>query len=93
MRSNSAPLLPGAYRAEWFSGRRDSMFAQQIRLQLAYCRALKTTELTVWRRYTCLRAIRPIPFAAWYRERNISPDQAARLTVANESARSFPAQR
>ena len=47
----------GAYRAEWFSGRRDSMFAQQIRLLLAYCRALKTTELTVRQRYTCLRAI------------------------------------
>jgi hypothetical protein len=27
------------------------MFAQQIRLLLAYCRALNTTELTVWQRY------------------------------------------
>jgi hypothetical protein len=35
--------------------------------------------------------IRPVPFAAWCRERNISPDQAARLTFANEAARSFPA--
>jgi hypothetical protein len=35
--------------------------------------------------------IRPVPFAAWCRERNISPDQAARLTFANETARSFPA--
>ena len=37
--------------------------------------------------------IRPVPFAAWCRERNISPDQAARLTFANETARSFPARR
>ena len=35
--------------------------------------------------------IHPVPFAAWCRERNISPDQAARLTFANETARSFPA--
>lgn len=35
--------------------------------------------------------IRPVPFAAWCRERNVSPDQAARLTFANETARSFPA--
>jgi hypothetical protein len=37
--------------------------------------------------------IRPVPFAAWCRERNISPDQAARLTFANESARNLPARR
>jgi hypothetical protein len=37
--------------------------------------------------------IRPVPFAAWCKERNISPDQAARLTFANETARSFPARR
>jgi len=35
--------------------------------------------------------IRPVPFAAWCRERNISPDQAARLTFANESARNLAA--
>jgi hypothetical protein len=35
--------------------------------------------------------IRPIAFAAWCKERNISPDQAARLTFANETARSSPA--
>jgi glycosyltransferase involved in cell wall biosynthesis len=49
--------VSGAYRAMWFSGRRDSMFTQQIRLLLAYCRALYTTELTTRQRYTCLRAI------------------------------------
>jgi hypothetical protein len=37
--------------------------------------------------------IRPVPFAAWCRERNISPDQAARLTFANESARNLAARR
>jgi hypothetical protein len=30
--------------------------------------------------------IRPVPFAAWCEERNVSPDQAARLTFANEAA-------
>ena len=35
--------------------------------------------------------IRPAPFAAWCKERNTSPDQAARLTFANEAARSSPA--
>jgi hypothetical protein len=29
--------------------------------------------------------IRPIPFAAWCDERNISPDQAARLIFVNEA--------
>jgi hypothetical protein len=37
--------------------------------------------------------IRPIPFAAWCKERNIPPNQAARLTFANETARSFSVQR
>ena len=37
--------------------------------------------------------IRPVPFAAWCRERNISPDQRARLTFANEAARSLSARR
>jgi hypothetical protein len=31
--------------------------------------------------------IRPVPFAAWCKERNFSPDQAARVTFANEAAR------
>jgi len=31
--------------------------------------------------------IRPVPFAAWCKERGILPDQAARLTFANETAR------
>ena len=31
--------------------------------------------------------IRPIPFAAWCDERNISPDQVARLIFVNEAAR------
>jgi hypothetical protein len=37
--------------------------------------------------------IRPGPFAAWCKERNVSLNQAARLTFANETARSFPAPR
>ena len=31
--------------------------------------------------------IRPVPFAAWCRARNVSPDQVARLTFVNEAAR------
>jgi hypothetical protein len=30
--------------------------------------------------------IRPIPFAAWCKERNVSPDQVARLIFVNEAA-------
>jgi len=35
--------------------------------------------------------IYPVPFAAWCKERNVSPNQAARLTFANESARNLAA--
>jgi hypothetical protein len=31
--------------------------------------------------------IRPVPFAAWCKERNLIPDQRTRLTFANEAAR------
>jgi hypothetical protein len=31
--------------------------------------------------------IRPAPFAAWCKERKLSPDQQARLTFVNEAAR------
>jgi hypothetical protein len=31
--------------------------------------------------------IRPVAFAVWCKERNVSPDQRARLTFANEAAR------
>jgi hypothetical protein len=36
--------------------------------------------------------IRPILFAVWCKERNVSPDQAARLTFANEAAQDFSLQ-
>jgi len=49
--------VSGAYRAQWFSGRRDSMFTQQVKLLLAYCRAMYTTDLTVRQRWDCLQAI------------------------------------
>jgi glycosyltransferase involved in cell wall biosynthesis len=47
----------GAYRAAWFSGRRDSLFAQQVRLLLAYCRVACTADLTISQRCSCLCAI------------------------------------
>ena len=31
--------------------------------------------------------IRPVPFAAWCKEQDILPDQAGRLTFANETAK------
>ena len=34
--------------------------------------------------------VRPAPFAAWRKERDVSPDQAARLTFVNEAARHPP---
>jgi hypothetical protein len=36
--------------------------------------------------------IRPRPFAAWCKQRNVFPDQAARLTFANQSARQLHSQ-
>lgn len=47
----------GAYRAAWFSGRHDSIFAQQIRLLLAYCSTAWRAELMVSQRCSCLYAI------------------------------------
>ena len=47
----------GAYRAMWFSGRRDSLFTQQIKLLIAYCRTVFTTQLTARQRYSCLYAV------------------------------------
>jgi hypothetical protein len=35
--------------------------------------------------------IHPLPFAAWCKERNVSPDQRARLTFVNEAKRDLPA--
>ena len=35
--------------------------------------------------------IRPAAFAAWCKERNVSPDQRARLTFANEAGRGLSA--
>ena len=46
-----------AYRAAWFSGRRDSLLFQQVKLLLGYCRALNITELTIMQRCACLQAI------------------------------------
>ena len=33
--------------------------------------------------------IRPVPFAAWCKVRNVSPDQRARVTFATEAARAL----
>jgi glycosyltransferase involved in cell wall biosynthesis len=49
--------VSGAYRAQWFSGRKDWIITQQIKLLLAYWRAMYTTELNPRQRYVCLQAI------------------------------------
>ncbi len=36
--------------------------------------------------------IRPLPFAAWCKQRKMSPDQRARLIFANETARHLHSQ-
>jgi hypothetical protein len=36
--------------------------------------------------------VRPVPFAAWCKKRNVLPAQGARLTFANEAARDLSAQ-
>ncbi len=74
------------------------LFSDPDKLPATYDGWLKRTELTekqfqkagfgvarIW--------VRPRPFAAWCKERNVSPDQAARLTFANESARNLAARR
>jgi hypothetical protein len=68
------------------------MFSDSYRLPATYHAWLKRAELTekqfqkagfgvarIW--------IRPRPFAAWCKEQNVSPDQAARLTFVNDAAR------
>ena len=73
-----------------------SLFSDPAKLPATYDAWLKRAEATerqlrkagfgvarIW--------IRPVPFAAWCKERNVSPDQAARLAFANESARNLAA--
>jgi glycosyltransferase involved in cell wall biosynthesis len=49
--------VSGQYRAQWFSGRRDSMVGQQLKLLLAYCRAPYAARLTARQRSACLQAV------------------------------------
>jgi len=68
------------------------LFSDPDKLPATYDAWLKRAELTekqfqkaglggarIWNRTR--------PFAAWCKERNVSPDQAARLIFANEAAR------
>src|SRR5262249_30873325 len=47
----------GAYRATWYSGRKDSLLAQQIRLLRAYCRSANMYQLSTTNRSRCFLAI------------------------------------
>lgn len=47
----------GSYQAMWFSGKKDHVFAQQIKLLAGYSRAVLSAELTSEQRYRCFAAI------------------------------------
>lgn len=47
----------GAYRAAWFSGQRETIFTQQLRLLAAYCRLAANADLPVSQRWSCLYAV------------------------------------
>jgi glycosyltransferase involved in cell wall biosynthesis len=47
----------GAYRAVWFSGKKDSISQQQLKLLVAYCRAVGRTDLPLRQKINCLTAI------------------------------------
>jgi len=47
----------GGYRAIWYSGRKDSLLAQQLKLLHAYCRSANMYKLSVANRSRCFLAI------------------------------------
>ena len=47
----------GSYRAKWFSGRKEHIFWQQLKLLAGYSRAPFSTELRPYQRYRCLSAV------------------------------------
>jgi hypothetical protein len=57
-------------------------FEEWLELALLAERRLQREGLAVAR-----IVIRPVPFAAWCKERNLIPDQRTRLTFSNEAAR------
>jgi glycosyltransferase involved in cell wall biosynthesis len=50
-------IASGAYRAAWFSGRRDTLLHQQLKLLMAYCRSVYTTDLSLQQRGSCFGSI------------------------------------
>jgi glycosyltransferase involved in cell wall biosynthesis len=47
----------GAYRAAWFSGGRDSLLEQQLKLLIAYCRSVHASKLSLQQRSSCFVSI------------------------------------
>ena len=47
----------GSYQAMWFSGKKDHIFAQQMKLLAGYSQAVLSAELTPEQRYRCLSVI------------------------------------
>ena len=66
-------------RPAWYAGRPHSIFTQQVKRLVAYCRALYTTELTMRQRATCLQAIARLAISKRQRRRQRSFGPAARL--------------
>ena len=49
--------VSGAYRAMWFSGRKDSLLKQQFKLLIAYCRSANGYQLGLQQRASCYLSI------------------------------------
>jgi glycosyltransferase involved in cell wall biosynthesis len=47
----------GTYRTTWFSGRRESLLKQQLKLLAAYCRTVGTGDLSTRQKATCIVSI------------------------------------
>jgi hypothetical protein len=95
------PALPSVAALPWYA-RGDypallKLFSDSYRLPAIYDAWLERAE-EIERK--CQKAgfgvsriwIRPIPFAAWCKKRNVSPDKEARLDFVNEAARNLFAQ-
>lgn len=47
----------GAYRSKWFSGKKDHVFSQQLKLLAGYLRVVLSADLTPQERYQCVAAV------------------------------------
>jgi hypothetical protein len=92
---SSVIALPWYRRGEYAALLR--LFSDPDKLPATYDAWLKRAESTERQLQTAGMAvarvwIRPRSFATWCKQGNVSPDQAARLTFANQSARQLHSQ-